>query len=303
VWDKPPDDPAPNLGRAGGRGQVVSGAAQPTAQPTGQPTAVLGSLSTGSVYHGPPLADMQGRMAPNTFAVSTAAPTVAPTAAPPAAPPAQVSALASSAGADAQRGATAAAAPPPPVSDTADYGGINWDPAPADDPTDTGRGGGPAAGRNDVQPPGAVYVAVGNRPPSTGPATAAAAAVAGGTPPVAAAAPTPAAAAPTPATATDGAAATAAPVGGPAVGALTLITGTQRNVPPGDAARLAVPTPQPLRGLKSDEQLMPTAKTFRAPRAEGVETAAAADGKPFVPPKLRRQPLRKAFSAPLHRLR
>lgn len=266
----------------------MGGAAQLTARPTAQPMAVLGSLSTGSVYHGPPLADVQGRMAPNTFTVSTAAPTVALTAA----PTAQVTAAAGSAGAEAQRGAAAAAAPPPPVGDTADYGGINWDRAPADDPADTGRGGGPVVGRNDAQSPGAVYVAVGNRPPSTGPATAAAAAAAGGQPPVATAAPTPA-------TAIDGA--TAAPVGGPVVGALTLIPGTQRNVPPGDAARLAMPTPQPLRGLKSDEQLMPTAKTFRAPRAEGGQTAAAADGKPFVPPKPRRQPRRKAFSAPPHR--
>ena len=89
---------------------------------------------------------------------------------------------------------------------------------------------------------------------------------------------------------------------------MSAVPGTQRNVPPGqkDAVAAAAGAAQPLRGLRSSDFLLPAGKTFRAPRLQGPaattgceHAAAAADGKPFIPPRIQR--LRKAFAAPRHR--
>jgi hypothetical protein len=89
---------------------------------------------------------------------------------------------------------------------------------------------------------------------------------------------------------------------------MSAVPGSQRNVPPGqqDVVEAAAGAAQPLRGLRSIDFLLPAGKTFRAPRlraaagATGCKHAAtAADGKPFVPPRIQR--LRKAFAAPRHR--
>lgn len=50
-----------------------------------------------------------------------------------------------------------------------------FEPAARDDPNDRGRAGGPRFGPNDPLPPGAKFVAVGNRPPMANPGPASAA--------------------------------------------------------------------------------------------------------------------------------